>query len=140
MEWKIKCISALTAHHVFLTPQHFNRFEQIYTALEGNIHFTRELCKCAFLAAWDHELASKFQSSVFPLLRNRQPNLQELITTAKEDLAGQDPNMKIIYQMVIDFLEHPGETPAEHCMLSLSPNWLPIADSALEASHIIDRL
>ena len=140
MDWKVKCIPALTAHHVFLSPQHFDRFEQLYALLEGSHLFTKGLCKCAFLAAWDHDLTIKFRNTVLPLLRSGKIEQNRLIAKAKEDLYSRDPNMKVIYQMVMDFLQYPDQTPSEACMLSLSPNWLPVADSALEASHIIDRL
>ena len=53
---------------------------------------------------------------------------------------GLNLNERILYDMSSNFLKYPGQTPDESCLIRLSRSWVPIGDSALAASEIIDTL
>ena len=49
------------------------------------------------------------------------------------------PGEKAIFEIALEFLKNPGQTPSDGFLLRLSHIWVPIADNALAASEIIDH-
>ena len=45
-----------------------------------------------------------------------------------------------IYKLERSFLENPGETPDESCLIRISAAWIPLGDCALQVSEILDRM
>ena len=101
---------------------------------------SRELCKCAFTASWDQEHVNIFRQTMQEMLDNHATDCSYMLEKAVPLMKNINHNEAILYQLSIDFLKHPGETPDEECLLKLSRIWVPIGDSALSASEIIDSL
>ena len=63
--------------------------------------------------------------------------LQEQLVSRIPSLS---PGEKAIFEIALEFLKNPGQTPSDGFLLRLSHIWVPIADNALAASEIIDGL
>lgn len=55
MDWKTECIQALEEENMFESPGHRTRFKELLDCYGKYPFFTRGLCKCMFLSAWDEE-------------------------------------------------------------------------------------
>ena len=141
MTWREKCIPALIAAHVFLSPQHFSRFEEAFHMLKDRSFFNKGVCKYAFMAALDQEHSNEFKDIVEFMISEKDVTASYMIKRQKKILTClYDANEKTICQLIIQFLEHPEQTPSESFILELSSAWVPIGDSTLEASYVIDAL
>lgn len=141
MTWREKCIPALIAAQVFLSPQHFSRFEEIFHILKDRPFFNRGVCKCAFMASMDQERYNQFKDIMEYMISEKAVTASYLIKWRKKHLANlYDANEKTLCKLTIQFLEYPDTTPSESFILELSSAWIPIGDSTLEASYVIDAL
>lgn len=71
MSWEEKCIPALLEQRVFLSPQHFSRFESAFSFLRHQYFFTKGVCKCAILAAWDPKHFKIFMDSMQEMVEKK---------------------------------------------------------------------
>ena len=55
MNWNEKCLLELTHHNMFETTDHRNRFRDLLNCYYTAPFFTKGLCKCLYLSAWDDE-------------------------------------------------------------------------------------
>ena len=67
-------------------------------------------------------------------------DLSYMLERLKNRRPLEGANDRVLLDMAIEFLEKPGQTPDESCLMKLSRVWLPVGDCALHASEIIDRL
>ena len=102
--------------------------------------FCKELCKCAFLAAWDQAHAITFDQTMTELCNMKATNLQPMLEKGEALLPHLPHSEKALFQMSCDFLKYPGQTPDESVLLTLTSAWVSIADNALEASRVIDEI
>ncbi|NCC43539.1 MAG: hypothetical protein EOM18_08140 [Clostridia bacterium] len=140
MSWEEKCIPALLDQEVFLSPQHFSRFETIFAFLRHQQFFNKGLCKYAVLASWDQAHFNYFDSAVHEMAENKEITCDTLIKSARKYTDDPDQNRGQIVKLAIEFLEHPDSTPSETLILKLSKAWIPIVDSAISASLALDNL
>ncbi len=55
MLWSEKCMMELTHHNMFESSEHRLRFRDLVTCYYQAPFFTKGLCKCMYLSAWDEE-------------------------------------------------------------------------------------
>ncbi len=55
MGWNEKCISALDAAGLFNDYSHKSRMKELLDCYSGYPFFSKGLCKCMYLSAWDEE-------------------------------------------------------------------------------------
>ena len=55
MKWKDKCFDALDEAGMFENSGHRTRFKELTDCYCNYPFFTRGLCKCMYLSAWDEE-------------------------------------------------------------------------------------
>lgn len=55
MAWQEKCIKALSDQNLFKDSWHKTRFKELMDCYSNYPFFTRGLCKCMYLSAWDEE-------------------------------------------------------------------------------------
>lgn len=130
----------LRSHKLFLSGLHYDQFNMLIDRVKDEPFFCRELCKCAFLAAWDQEHAIIFAKTMSELCDRRVTDLSYMLEKGRTFVEKLPHSEKALFQLSCDFLEHPGETPDENILLKLSTAWISIADNALEASRLIDSI
>lgn len=140
MSWEEKCIPALIEQDVFLSPQHFSRFETAFSFLRHQYFFTKGLCKCAVLAAWDPKHFNIFMKAMQETAERRDKNSDIMIAQAKEYSRSADSGLKFFAELYTEFLSKPNQTPSENIMLKFSKNWVPLIDSVITASLVLDKL
>lgn len=140
MSWEEKCIPALLNQGVFLSPQHFSRFETAFAYLRHQPFFTKGVCKCAVLAAWDQPNYDFFMSTMHEMADRKDITPDYMLKKGELLVHDPDPNRGLLFQLSVDFLKYPGQTPSENVILKLSGAWVPLVDSAITASLILDQL
>ncbi|MFR3184406.1 MAG: hypothetical protein ACLTOR_04635 [Ruminococcus sp.] len=125
MSWEEKCIPALLDQRVFLSPQHFSRFETAFSFLRHQYFFTKGVCKCAVLAAWDPKHFKIFMDSMHATAERRDRDPSVMINMAREYAQHADNNLRLFATLYMDFLSQPGQTPSENVILKFSKNWVP---------------
>lgn len=55
MNWDEKCLMELTHHNLFEDDAHRLRFRDLLNCYHTSPFFTKGLCKCMYLSAWDEE-------------------------------------------------------------------------------------
>ena len=55
MNWKEQWIAALDKEHLFENSSHRTRFKELLDCFADYPFFTKGLCKCMYLSAWDEE-------------------------------------------------------------------------------------
>ena len=95
MSWEEKCIPALLEQRVFLSPQHFSRFETAFSFLRHQYFFTKGVCKCAILAAWDPKHFKIFMDSMQEMVEKKVKDSSCMITQGKLYSKHSDNNMRL---------------------------------------------
>lgn len=140
MSWEEKCIPALLEQRVFLSPQHFSRFETAFSFLRHQYFFTKGVCKCAILAAWDPKHFKIFMDSMQEMVEKKVKDSSCMITQGKLYSKHSDNNMRLFAELYTYFLSNPNQTPSENIMLRFSKNWVSLLDCAITASLVLDKL
>lgn len=138
MDWKEKCFAALDAEKVFETSEHRTRFKELVDCFSLYPFFTRGLCKCIYLSAWDEEHFCVMLETLTDLSLGRETNTQEM-TVKGTDLADENTGReRYMYQLSLCLLD---DKPFD---LSLGPDATPevryLIRRALQVSDIIDAL
>ena len=55
MSWKSTCTLALQKAGLFQDSHHLSRFKELVDCYRSYPFFTKGLCKCMYLSAWDEE-------------------------------------------------------------------------------------
>ncbi|MDO4292348.1 MAG: hypothetical protein Q4C65_03860 [Eubacteriales bacterium] len=140
MTSKQHCLEELARRHLFLSSLHYIRFSELYDDIEEMPFFCPALVKVIFIAAWIQDLHDKFLEDLEISIDSDCQDTSCLERLMKKRMSQLPPDETVLYEIVLAFLEHPGETPHDDCLLHLSQLWLPIADNALSASMVIDHL
>ena len=129
MDWKNKVVDALIKGDCFFSTFQKMRFIQLFNELKDEPFFSKGFCKCVFLASCDQEHTDFLKKVVDNMLK-----------LSDEHASSLKANEKVLFRLSDDFLRNPDSTPDESFLLELSRSWVPIGDSALQASLIIDSL
>ncbi len=140
MIWTDKVVEALHANDCFISSLHSANFIQLLEEIKTYPFFCKELCKCAFTASWDQDHMNVFRQTMQEMLEIHATDCSYMLEKAVPLMKNINHNENILYKMSVDFLKYPGQTPDEVCLVKLSRMWVPIGDSALSASEIIDSL
>lgn len=140
MDWREYCIEELDRYYCFVSAFHKSRFIKMYDRVKYLPFFTKGLCKCIFLAAWDQEHSQVMERMLDELTERKAQNLEYMVESGRRIQEEGQSNERILYELAEFFLTHPGETPDESCLMQLSRNWIPLGDSVLQASQVVDGL
>lgn len=138
MDWRDYCIEEIAKHRCFVSALHKKRFIEMFDMVQDEPFFTKEVCKCLFLAAWERKYTDEIESVLQEMIDKNAMDTQILINRARNKVVS--PYEAEIYKLERNFLENPGETPDESCLMKLSAAWIPLGDCALQVSEILDRL
>lgn len=138
MNWKKDCFSALDSEKMFENPGHRSRFKELVGCYSGYPFFTKGLCKCIYLSAWDEEHFCIMVETLTELSLGRETDTQEMEIKGDALAEEQSGDEYQVYRLSIAFLTDQDYSPAPDCCIS--PETRHIIDRALHAAKIIDQL
>lgn len=140
MDWRDYCIEELAKHRCFVSAMHKLRFIEMHEMAAAEPFFSKGLCKCLFLAAWDQKDTENMKQILAQMAESGEGNAEQVLSVWHYDSPRVSSNQKAVYELARDFIQKPGETPDESCLIRLSKAWTAMGDCALQASEILDRM
>ena len=113
MRWSDKCMLELTHHNLFENDEHRSRFRDLLECYSEAPFFTKGLCKCMYLSAWDNEHFAVMLDILNAMTINRQNNLDdmkdqgEVLEAAAENGELEDASSAEIWKLSNAFLRRP---------------------------------
>ena len=136
MSWKEDFLSALDAAKLFEDSGHRTRFKELMDCYAGYPFFTKGLCKCIYLSAWDEEHFAIMLETLTDMTLGRERDTDEMLIKGDALAEEQVDEEMYIYQLSIAFLE---EKPFHlDDQVTLSKPYQHIMDQALKAAAVID--
>lgn len=138
MDWRDYCVEKIANQRCFVSAMHKKRFIEMFNMVQNEPFFTKEICKCLFLAAWERSYTNDMEKLLQELIDEKVMDAKGL--QGRRNFRSVTPNEKEIAKLANEFLDHPGKTPDESCLMKLSKAWIPLGDGALQVSDIISDL
>ncbi len=138
MNWKDRCFLSLDEEKLFESSGHRTRFFELLDCYGDYPFFTKGLCKCMYLSAWDEEHFAIMLETLTAMSLGRETDTGDMRIQG-ETLAEVQPDAEYyVYQLSNAFLDHKDFTlPAG---AAIEPAQRHIIDQALKASKIIDTI
>ena len=138
MNWKDRCFLSLDEEKLFESSGHRTRFFELLDCYSDYPFFTKGLCKCMYLSAWDEEHFAIMLETLTSMSLGRETDTGDMRIQG-ETLAEVQPDAEYyVYQLSNAFLDHKDFTlPAD---AAIGPAQRHIIDQALKASKIIDTI
>ncbi len=138
MNWKDRCFLSLDEEKLFESSGHRTRFFELLDCYGDYPFFTKGLCKCMYLSAWDEEHFAIMLETLTAMSLGRETDTGDMRIQG-ETLAEVQPDAEYyVYQLSNAFLDHKDFTlPAD---AAIGPAQRHIIDQALKASKIIDTI
>ena len=138
MYWKSKCFAALDKEKMFENSGHRTRFKELFDCYRDYPFFSKGLCKCIYLSAWDEEHFCIMVETLTDLSLGKETNTKEMSIKGDALADEQTDGEYYIYQLSIAFLD---DLPFRINVSSdMTPEIRYIIRRALRASEIIDKL
>ena len=138
MSWKDKCLAALSAEHLFESPQHQTRFKELMDCYSDYPFFSRGLCKCMYLSAWDEEHFSIMLETLNDMVLGKERDTEDMRLRG-DALAEEHTDAEYyVYELSGSFLS--GEPYSPGRPANIPPESRYIISRAMDASRIIDKL
>jgi hypothetical protein len=138
MGWKEDCFSALDKAKMFENSAHRTRFRELVDCYASYPFFTKGLCKCIYLSAWDEVHFCIMLETLSQLTLGHETNTQEMSIKGEAYAEEETGREAYFYQLSGALLNDAPIPPADHT--ALSPEVRYIVHRALEAAEIIDGL
>lgn len=104
--WSTRCIRALNAESLFESSEHMTRFQELMDCFSGYPFFSKGICKCMYMAAWDDEHFAILLETLTELSLGRETNSTEMrIKGAAYQEEYTDDN-SIMYELSNSFLDN----------------------------------
>ena len=138
MSWKADCLKELSKAGLFESPDHESRFHELIYCYSESPFFTKGLCKCMYLSAWDEEhFASLLEMMAFLSLGKDQDTTEmSLVGHSLAEEQGNDESY--IYQLSISYLENTEFHLDENVQLCERTAY--VIKRAQQAAAIIDQV
>lgn len=138
MKWKDKCFDALDAANMFESSGHRTRFKELIDCYHGYPFFTKGLCKCMYLSAWDEEHFCVILGALADMTAGRDQDTQEMRSKGECFAEEQTNDEYYVYELSNAFLDNkPFHLTASQ---NITPGVRHIISQALKASDIIDHV
>ena len=138
MKWKNDYLTALDEAKLFQDTGHRTRFKELMDCYAGFPFFSRGLCKCIYLSAWEDEHFAIMLETLNEMTLGREKNTGEMLDKGDSLAAEQTGGEHQIYRLSLAFLEERPFRLEEGVVLE--PEYRYILDQALKASDVIDQL
>lgn len=138
MDWKEKCIFALDAEKMFEDSAHRMRFKELVDCYKNYPFFTRGLCKCIYMSAWDEEHFCVMLETLTELSLAREKDTTEMSHKGESLAEEQIGEEYYVFQLSASLLNDlPYHVPDD---VTFSPENTYLIRRVLQAAEIIDSL
>jgi hypothetical protein len=138
MEWKENCFLALDKAKMFEDSAHRTRFKELVDCFSPYPFFTKGLCKCIYLSAWDDTHFCVMLETLTDLTLGKEKDTQEMSVKGEAYAEEETGREAYFYQFSGALLNGTPIPPADHT--ALSPEVRYIVHRTLTAAEIIDNL
>jgi len=138
MKWKNDYFMALDQAHLFENDGHRTRFKELMDCYAGYPFFTKGLCKCIYLSAWDEEHFTIMLETLTEMTLGREQGPGEMLDKGDSLAVAQTGGEYYMYLLSIAFLEDKPFALPEG--VTLTPDYQYLMDRALQAADVIDRV
>lgn len=138
MEWKRKCLSAMDAEDVFENTGHRTRFKDLLDCYAKYPFFTKGLCKCMYLSAWDNEHFYDMLETLSDMALSHDKDTKEMHVKFEFFADTQKDDDCYIYQLLNTFLDN--KTFLLDDTANIRMDILYMIRRALHMSSVIDAL
>ena len=147
MRWSDKCMLELTHHNLFENDEHRSRFRDLLECYSEAPFFTKGLCKCMYMSAWDNEHFAVMLDILNAMTINRQNNLDdmkdqgEVLEAAAENGELEDASSAEIWKLSNAFLNNkPYDSSSLHSLEIDDPDTAYLIKRALLTADVIDQI
>ena len=143
MRWSDKCMLELTHHNLFENDEHRSRFRDLLECYSEAPFFTKGLCKCMYLSAWDNEHFAVMLDILNAMTINRQNNLDDMkeLEAAAENGELEDASSAEIWKLSNAFLNNkPYDSSSLHSLEIDDPDTAYLIKRALLTADVIDQI
>ena len=147
MRWSDKCMLELTHHNLFENDEHRSRFRDLLECYSEAPFFTKGLCKCMYLSAWDNEHFAVMLDILNAMTINRQNNLDdmkdqgEVLEAAAENGELEDASSAEIWKLSNAFLNNmPYDSSSLRSLEIKDPDTAYLLKRALLTADVIDQI
>lgn len=138
MSWKDMFLSALDSAGLFENSGHRTRFKELMDCYSGYPFFTKGLCKCIFMSAWDEEHFNIMLETLTDMSLGRERDAGEMLIKGDALAEEHVDDEYYVYMLSIAFLENKPfhlEKTAK-----VSPEKRYIIEQSLKASEVIEHV
>lgn len=137
MGWKDQCVAALDEEKLFENSEHRTRFLELMDCYGGYPFFTKGLCKCMYLSAWDEEHFAILLETLMRMSLGREQNTEDMEANGEALAREEDGDEQKMYLLSCEFLEG---KPCSIDLDTVSTNTAYVMKQALKAAEIIEKL
>ena len=137
MGWKDQCVAALDEEKLFENSEHRTRFLELMDCYGGYPFFTKGLCKCMYLSAWDEEHFAILLETLMRMSLGREQNTEDMEANGEALAREEDGDEQKMYLPSCEFLEG---KPCSIDLDTVSANTAYVMKQALKAAEIIEKL
>lgn len=130
-------LSALDEAGVFENSEHRTRFKELVDCYGNYPFFTRGLCKCMYLSAWDEEHFAVILQILSDLAIGKERNTEEMRLRGDSLALEQESGESCVYQLSNAFLD--GREFVLEGTGDIAEEYRYIIRQALKAEQAIDR-
>ena len=138
MSFVSECITALDEEGLFDSSSHRTRFKELLDCYGSYPFFSKGLCKCMYLSAWDEEHFCIMLGNLTEMTLGQEKNTKEMQNRGDALAQEQTDSQYYVYQLSCSFLEDRPFHLDEHAQVDPAVRY--IIGQALKASTIIDAL
>ncbi len=138
MDWKDKCFQKLDHAGLFENREHKRRFKELIDCYASYPFFTKGLCKCMYLSAWDDEHFFIMLEMMAALTAGKESDTKEMRENGDVLAQEHHDSEYYVYELSNAFLdekEYDLDASAD-----ISPDVRYIIEQALKASDIIESI
>lgn len=138
MGWKENCLAALDAAKLFENSGHRTRFKELMDCYSNYPFFTKGLCKCMYLSAWDDEHFAVMLETLMDMSLGREQDTKDM--QVKGDALAEERNDGEYYVYLLSgaFLEDKPYILPEDADIPQEIRY--IIDRAIRTSAVIDEV
>lgn len=138
MSWNANCLKALSKAGLFQNPGHESRFNELIYCFSDKPFFTKGLCKCMYLSAWDEEHFAILLEMLSFMSLGKEKNTKEMSAVGDSLAQEQENDESYIYRLSISYLENTNFFLEEGVKLNERTAY--VISCAQQAAAIIDQL
>lgn len=137
MGWKENCIAVLDEAKMFENSEHRTRFIELMDCYSEYPFFTKGLCKCMYLSAWDDEHFAILLETLMRMALGKEQDTEDMAIHGEALAEEENGDEQKMYCLSCEFLEG---GPCTVDLTGVSEEKAYIMTRALQAAEIIDRL